>query len=235
MNNMSESNNISRQLYLEWIPQIVYNHHQSGPAGTIVAGPPYRDPFNYVYDPAIVTGLDAIGSAMNGRLNIEGKPGYTQRTGSVFSTWWNGGLRTTTYFHNQLGLLTEVVGSPTPMEIPLVPTRLVPKLRQSLPRHAAEMALPPTHRLLRLAQLRRPRLRRPPARPPALQHLAHGPKLHRARQPRHVDPLPAPHRSHQGRPPPRQSPRRPRHRFRRTHPLLHRQNNRRMPRNTTTR
>ncbi len=133
MNNMSESTNISRQLYLEWLPQIVYNHHQSGPAGTIVAGPPYRDPFNYVYDPAIVTGLDAIGSAMNGRLNIEGKPGYTQRTGSVFSTWWNGGLRTTTYFHNQLGLLTEVVGSPTPMEIPLVPTRLVPSSANPFP------------------------------------------------------------------------------------------------------
>ena len=133
MNNMSESTNISRQLYLEWLPQIVYNHHQSGPAGTIVAGPPYRDPFNYVYDPAIVTGLDAIGSAMNGRLNIEGKPGYTQRTGSVFSTWWNGGLRTTTYFHNQLGLLTEIVGSPTPMEIPLVPSRLVPNSANPFP------------------------------------------------------------------------------------------------------
>ena len=133
MNNMSESTNISRQLYLEWLPQIVYNHHQTGPVGTVVAGPPYRDPFNYVYDPILVTGLDSVGSAMNSRLNIEGKPGYTQRSGSVFSTWWNGGLRTTTYFHNMLGLLTEIVGSPTPLEIGLVPNRLVPSSANPFP------------------------------------------------------------------------------------------------------
>lgn len=126
MMNMSESRNIARQQYLEWLPQIVYNHHQTAPAGAVVAGPPYRDPFNYVYDPILVTSLDAVGAAMNTRVNVEGKPGYTSRSGSVFSTWWNGGLRTTTYFHNMLGILTEIIGSPTPMEIPLVPDRLIP-------------------------------------------------------------------------------------------------------------
>ena len=117
---------MARQLYLEWFPQIVYNHHQSAPTGTIVAGPPYRDPFNYVNDPLIVTQLDAIGAAMHSRWIAEGKPGSTMKRGSVFSTWWNGGLRTTVYFHNMLGLLTETVGSPTPMEIPLVPERQMP-------------------------------------------------------------------------------------------------------------
>ena len=126
MTNMKESQNMARQLYLEWFPQIVYNHHQSGPQGTIVAGPPYRDPFNYVYDPLIVTQLDAIGAAMHNRWIAEGKPGSTMKRGSVFSTWWNGGLRTTAYFHNMVGLLTETVGSPTPMQIPLVPERQIP-------------------------------------------------------------------------------------------------------------
>lgn len=126
MMNLKETQNISRQLFVEWLPQIMYNHHQSGPAGTIVAGPPFRDPFNYVFDPTILTSLDAVGAAMHNRLNNENKPGYTQRGGSVFSTWYNGGLRTTTYFHNMVGLLTEIVGSPTPMNIPLVPNRLLP-------------------------------------------------------------------------------------------------------------
>ncbi len=126
MMNMKESTNIANQLYVEWLPQIVYNHHQTGPAGTVVAGPPYRDPFNHVYDPMILTGLDAIGAAMNNRLNLENKPGYTKRAGSVYSTWWNGGLRTAPYFHNMIGILTEIIGSPTPMEIPLVPNRLIP-------------------------------------------------------------------------------------------------------------
>jgi hypothetical protein len=126
MMNMKESQNISRQLFVEWIPQIMYNHHQRGPAGSVLAGPPYRDPFNYVFDPLIVTSIDAVGAAMNNRLNVEGKPGYTQRAGSQFSTWWNGGLRTTPYFHNMVGLLTEIIGNPTPETVALVPERLIP-------------------------------------------------------------------------------------------------------------
>ncbi len=126
MMNMSESKNMSRQQYIEWMPQFLYNHHQTGPQGTVVAGPPYRDPFNYVYDPLLITGIDALGAAMSSRLNAEGKPGYTMKGGSVYSTWWNGGLRTTAYYHNIVGVLTEIIGSPTPMKIPLVPQRLIP-------------------------------------------------------------------------------------------------------------
>lgn len=133
MMNMSETKNISHQLYLEWMPQILYNHHQSGPPGSVVAGPPYRDPFNFVFDPLVVTSLDGVGAAMVNRLNAEGKPGYTERSGSVYSTWWNGGLRTAAYFHNIIGLLTEIIGSPTPSNIPLVPERLIPSSATTFP------------------------------------------------------------------------------------------------------
>jgi len=126
MMNMKESQNISKQLYLEWMPQVIYNHHQAGPAGSVVAGPPYRDPFNYVFHPLVVTGIDALGAAMINRLNSEEKPGYTKLGGAVFSTWYNGGLRTTSYFHNMIGLLTEIIGNPTPSAVPLVPSRLMP-------------------------------------------------------------------------------------------------------------
>lgn len=126
MMNMKETQNMTHQQFLEWFPQIVYNHHQTGPPGTVVAGPPYRDPYNYVYDPLLITSLDEVGAAMVSRLNQEGKPGYTERNGTPYSTWWNGGLRTTAYFHNMIGLLTEIIGNPTPIEIPLVPERLLP-------------------------------------------------------------------------------------------------------------
>ena len=126
MTNMSESRNMGLQQYVEWMPQILYNHHQTGPAGTVVAGPPYRDPFNYVYDPLLITGIDQLGAVMSTRLNTENKPGYTMKSGSVYSTWWNGGLRTTAYYHNIVGLLTEMIGNPTPMKIPFVPSRLIP-------------------------------------------------------------------------------------------------------------
>jgi hypothetical protein len=126
MMNMKETRNMSRQLYIEWMPQILYNHHQAGPAGSVVAGPPYRDPFNYLINPVTITSIDAVGAAMINRLNVEDKPGYTERGGASFSTWYNGGLRTTSYFHNIIGLLTEIIGSPTPSSVPLVPSRLLP-------------------------------------------------------------------------------------------------------------
>ena len=126
MFNMAESRNLAKQLFIDWIPQIVYNHHQSAPAGAVVVGPPYRDPFNYVYDPILVTSLDAIGAAMHTRLNVEDKPGYGQRGASGFSTWWNGGLRTSVYFHNMIGILTEIIGGPSPSSTPLIYNRILP-------------------------------------------------------------------------------------------------------------
>ncbi|KAF0173213.1 MAG: hypothetical protein FD161_3880 [Limisphaerales bacterium] len=123
----SESKAINRILYREWFPQILYNHHQSGPQGTVMFAPPFRDPANYNVDPLVTSGIDAVGAAMMQRFLAEGKPGVTVRSGARYSTWWNGGLRTTAYFHNIIGLLTETVGSPTPMTIPFLPDKLLPK------------------------------------------------------------------------------------------------------------
>src|SRR5690606_34940486 len=64
---------------------------------------------------------DQVGSAMHQRFIVEGKGGTGMRSTAGYSTWWNGGLRTTPYFHNQIGLLTETIGHPNPMEIPFIP------------------------------------------------------------------------------------------------------------------
>ena len=126
MSSQAETINMNRVLYREWFPQIVYDHHQTGPPGTVMFAPPFRDPFNYFLDPLIPVSIDLIGAAMHARFAAEGKPGVTMRSGSTYSTWWNGGLRTTAYFHNQIGLLTETIGSPTPIDIPFVPERQLP-------------------------------------------------------------------------------------------------------------
>jgi hypothetical protein len=122
-----ETENMNRVMYREWFPQIVYNHHQTGPAGTVMFAPPFRDPFNFNFDPMIPVGIDLVGAAMHTRFAAEGKGGITSRSGSSYSTWWNGGLRTTAYFHNMIGLLTETIGNPTPVQIPFI-------ARQQLPR-----------------------------------------------------------------------------------------------------
>lgn len=126
LNAMPETTNISRILFREWYPEIMYNHHQAGPIGTVIFMPPFRDPFNFHYDPLMPTKIEAVGIAMHERLIEEGKPGSTMRSGANYSTWYNGGLRTVTYFHNSVGLLTEIIGSPTPMQLPLVPARQLP-------------------------------------------------------------------------------------------------------------
>jgi len=133
MSNMPESTNMNRQLSIEWFPLIVYNHHQTGPAGAVIFMPPFRDPFNYNLDPLVPLGIELVGTAMHSRLVAEGKGGSAMRSGSNYSTWWNGGLRTITYFHNQIGLLTEIIGSPTPMNIALVPDKQLPQGDWPLP------------------------------------------------------------------------------------------------------
>ena len=42
---------MSRVMYREWFPQIMYNHHQTGPGGAVMFAPPFRDPFNYNFHP----------------------------------------------------------------------------------------------------------------------------------------------------------------------------------------
>jgi hypothetical protein len=122
----AETENINRVLYHEWFPQILYNHHQSGPAGTVLWSPPLRDPFNYNQDPLMVLGLQAIGIALQTRLAVEKMPGTTSRSGGSYDGWWNGGIRNTATFHNIIAILTEMIGSPTPTRIPFVMQRLLP-------------------------------------------------------------------------------------------------------------
>jgi hypothetical protein len=121
----AETVNMNRILYREWFPQIVYDHHQPAPDGTVMFAPPFAGPVNPVLDPLVPSTIDLIGGAMHARFAAEGKRGVTRADGSNYSMWWNGGLRTTAYFHNQIGLLTETLGSPTPLEIPYVPARQV--------------------------------------------------------------------------------------------------------------
>ena len=126
MMNMPETTNQNRVLFIDWIPQIMHNVHQTGPAGQVIFIPPFRDPFNYNFDPLVPLGVEAVGTAMHARLVAKGMPGSAMRSAAPYSTWWNGGMRTATYFHNQIGLLTEIIGSPTPTAIPLMPDKQLP-------------------------------------------------------------------------------------------------------------
>ncbi|MFQ5641233.1 MAG: M14 metallopeptidase family protein [bacterium] len=111
MNNMPESHAVTKVIYNEWYPQIVYNHHQTSPSWTRIFIPPFADPVNPNIHPGVTTGVNLLGSAMANRFAIKNMPGVVSNV--IFSMWWNGGMRTAPYFHNMIGILTET-GHATP-------------------------------------------------------------------------------------------------------------------------
>ncbi len=111
MNNMPETYNVTKILYNEWYPQIVYNHHQSSPAWTKISIPPYADPVNPKIHPAVTAGVSEVGSAMSKRFSLENMPGAI--ADNFYTMFWNGGGRTVPYYHNMIGILTET-GHTTP-------------------------------------------------------------------------------------------------------------------------
>jgi hypothetical protein len=133
MSNQPETQNINRVLFIDWFPQITHTHHQTGPAGAVVFMPPFRDPFNYNFDPLVIEELNLVGAAMHGRLIAKNMPGSAERGAANYSTWFNGAMRTISYFHNMVGLLTEIIGNPAPAEIPLVLERQLANGNEPLP------------------------------------------------------------------------------------------------------
>ena len=125
MGSQKETENMLRIQYHEWFPQIIYNHHQTGPAGAVIYCPPFRAPFNHNVDALATAGTDLVGQAIHNRFIAEGKGGSVRQGGASYSSWWNGGLRTTAYFHNMIGILTEAIGNPTPIRVPFVASRQI--------------------------------------------------------------------------------------------------------------
>ena len=132
MNNQPETRAASKILYHEWYPQILYNQHQTGPSYTRIFIPPFADPVNPDIHPGVTTGVNMVGAAMAARFAALGMPGYISR--SVYSMWWNGGMRLTPYFHNQIGVLTETSHrTPTPRTYELSDFPEVIAVRRGLP------------------------------------------------------------------------------------------------------
>lgn len=113
MNNVPETRAVTNVLYNEWYPQIVHNHHQTSPAWARIFLPPFRSPVNPNIHPGVTTGVNLVGTAMANRFALKKMPGVI--SGVSYSMFWNGGMRTTPYYHNQIGILTEVAhATPTP-------------------------------------------------------------------------------------------------------------------------
>jgi hypothetical protein len=125
-NNLAETKNMNKAMYREWFPQMVYNHHQTGPKGAVLFIPPCRDPSDYNIHPMVLNGLELVGANMIQRFLAEGKRGAVQRGAAQYDQWINGDLSSTAMLHNMLGIFTETIGNPTPSNIGYVPGKLLP-------------------------------------------------------------------------------------------------------------
>ncbi len=105
MMNLQETRNISKLLFSEWFPQIVYNQHQAPAFPARIFVPPYAEPLNPNIPAPVMEGINLIGAAMKERFARENKPGILSYFG--YDAWWNGGLRSVPAFHNMHGILTE--------------------------------------------------------------------------------------------------------------------------------
>ncbi|PWT94796.1 MAG: peptidase M14 [Blastocatellia bacterium] len=109
MINLKETQAITRLLWKEWYPQIVYDVHQQGSTGSRLFIPPFFDPPNPNIKPLLLREVGLIGHKVAADLQAAGFQGVL--TNALYDTWWHGGFRTAPYFHNSIGILSEAASA----------------------------------------------------------------------------------------------------------------------------
>ncbi len=110
-----ESRYTNKLLLQDWFPQVYLDEHQQGNSGMRVFVPPFSNPINPNVDPAIWSEIGQIGFAMYQRLHEAGFTGvgYDQ----TYTAWWQGGFLRGAWFHNMVGMLTEVASANLAMPV----------------------------------------------------------------------------------------------------------------------
>jgi hypothetical protein len=128
MLNLSETRALTRLLWREWFPQIVYDVHQQGQTSSRFFVPPFYDPPNPHIAPMLLREVGLIGHKIAADAEAAGFKGVI--TNALYDTWWHGGFRTAPYFHNSIGILTEAASARI-----MTPARVTPEqLRRSTTR-----------------------------------------------------------------------------------------------------
>ena len=109
MLNLKETQLITRLLWHDWFPEIVYDVHQQGSNGSRFFVPPFYDPPNPNIDPLLLRQVGLIGHKVAADLQSAGFKGVL--TNALYDTWWHGGFRTAPYFHNSIGILSEAASA----------------------------------------------------------------------------------------------------------------------------
>ena len=117
-NNLAETKMWSQVLYHDWLPQMVIDEHQMGTSGPRLFLPPFDDPISPTVHPLVYSQLSAAGQQAVSDLTAEGWTGIA--TSTIFTAEWPGSVRSTGFWHNMLGMLSEVASArlATPLYFP---------------------------------------------------------------------------------------------------------------------
>ena len=122
-----ETQYLNRVTYRDWLPEVYLDMHQMGNGHARIFVPPFKNPPNPNIDPLIWSEVNLLGQAMAAKLHEADKPGVIW--GELYSGYWQGANSTNPWWHNMVGLLTEVASADlaTPVRQELVdPTRPSP-------------------------------------------------------------------------------------------------------------
>lgn len=99
-----------------WRPQILHDIHQMGGGGARLFVPPYMEPWEPNIDPAIIAGVNALGTSMAWEVISLGKSGVAFNT--MYDAWTP--ARAYAHYHAGLRILSETASArlATPVEVP---------------------------------------------------------------------------------------------------------------------
>ena len=104
-----ESQLTARLLWHDWFPSVWLDEHQMGSQGARIFVMPATDPINQNVHPLIYRWNGILGQAQAAALESAGKEGIIYN--STYTNFWQGAMAWSGWWHNQVGLLTEVASA----------------------------------------------------------------------------------------------------------------------------
>ena len=101
-----ESQLTAKLLWHDWFPAVWLDEHQQGSNGARIFVMPATDPINPNVHPLIYRWNGILGQSQAAALEAAGKEGIIYN--STYTNFWQGAMAWSGWWHNQVGLLTEV-------------------------------------------------------------------------------------------------------------------------------
>src|SRR5216684_1801552 len=104
-----ESQHTARLLWHDWFPAVWLDEHQMGSTGARIFVMPATDPINANVHPLIYRWNGILGQSQAAALEAAGKEGIIYN--ATYTNFWEGAMAWSGWWHNQIGLLTEVASA----------------------------------------------------------------------------------------------------------------------------